>query len=410
MNDFSAEAMGLVIREHRQAQQPPMTQEELAKRADYGKGGAVSISRIERGLISPGEHRLAAIALALRLTPAQLMQEAEDRTRSLADRRGQRPVKLRDQVAETKRRHAEITEKVAQRSKITQELGEAFNQVHDTARDEFFLRFVELAESISGAPEPERPSEEEIESTGETPAAIRVEAMSVGIANAIRDAAAGAAAGAVGAAAGGAAAYGAFTAAALFGTASTGAAISTLSGVAATNATLALLGGGTLAAGGAGMAGGILLLTGMVAAPAAALAAAGFYVLRQRRTKKEEERLRTEVEVAEAALDQSQQGFDTMTDVLHRATAIMEYVSVHGTHALEKWRVSLPPEPRDWTSLGREGQERYKEFLTVAGCLVAVSSINVSALLTAEPDALREMDKAIDETLRYADKTIKSIV
>ncbi|MFI1792701.1 helix-turn-helix domain-containing protein [Streptomyces olivaceoviridis] len=410
MNDFSAEAMGLVIREHRQAQQPPMTQEELAKRADYGKGGAVSISRIERGLISPGEHRLAAIALALRLTPAQLMQEAEDRTRSLADRRGQRPVKLRDQVAETKRRHAEITEKVAQRSKITQELGEAFNQVHDTARDEFFLRFVELAESISGAPEPERPSEEEIESTGETPAAIRVEAMSAGIANAIRDAAGGAAAGAVGAAAGGAAAYGAFTAAALFGTASTGAAISTLSGVAATNATLALLGGGTLAAGGAGMAGGILLLTGMVAAPAAALAAAGFYVLRQRRTKKEEERLRTEVEVAEAALDQSQQGFDTMTDVLHRATAIMEYVSVHGTHALEKWRVGLPPEPRDWTSLGREGQERYKEFLTVAGCLVAVSSINVSALLTAEPDALREMDKAIDETLRYADKTIKSIV
>ncbi|ALO99519.1 hypothetical protein SHL15_8577 [Streptomyces hygroscopicus subsp. limoneus] len=410
MNDFSAEAMGLVIREHRQAQQPPMTQEELAKRADYGKGGAVSISRIERGLISPGEHRLAAIALALRLTPAQLMQEAEDRTRSLADRRGQRPVKLRDQVAETKRRHAEITEKVAQRSKITQELGEAFNQVHDTARDEFFLRFVELAESISGAPEPERPSEEEIEGTGETPAAIRVEAMSVGIANAIRDAAAGAAAGAVGAAAGGAAAYGAFTAAALFGTASTGAAISTLSGVAATNATLALLGGGTLAAGGAGMAGGILLLTGMVAAPAAALAAAGFYVLRQRRTKKEEERLRTEVEVAEAALDQSQQGFDTMTDVLHRATAIMEYVSVHGTHALEKWRVGLPPEPRDWTSLGHEGQERYKEFLTVAGCLVAVSSINVSALLTAKPDALREMDKAIDETLRYADKTIKSIV
>ncbi|MGV9935756.1 helix-turn-helix domain-containing protein [Streptomyces olivaceoviridis] len=410
MNDFSAEAMGLVIREHRQAQQPPMTQDELAKRADYGKGGAVSISRIERGLISPGEHRLAAIALALRLTPAQLMQEAEDRTRSLADRRGQRPVKLRDQVAETKRRHAEITEKVAQRSKITQELGEAFNQVHDTARDEFFLRFVELAESISGAPEPERPSEEEIESTGETPAAIRVEAMSVGIANAIRDAAGGAAAGAVGAAAGGAAAYGAFTAAALFGTASTGAAISTLSGVAATNATLALLGGGTLAAGGAGMAGGILLLTGMVAAPAAALAAAGFYVLRQRRTKKEEERLRTEVEVAEAALDQSQQGFDTMTDVLHRATAIMEYVSVHGTHALEKWRVGLPPEPRDWTSLGHEGQERYKEFLTVAGCLVAVSSINVSALLTAEPDALREMDKAIDETLRYADKTIKSIV
>ncbi|MFI5617591.1 hypothetical protein [Streptomyces sp. NPDC051567] len=407
MNDFSAEAMGLVIREHRQAQKPSRTQEELAEQADYGKGGAVSISRIERGLVSPGEYRLAAIALALRLTPEQLKQEAEERTRSLARQRGQRPVKLRDQIAETKRRHAEINEKVAQRSKITQELGEAFNHAHDAARDEFFMRFVELAESVSGAPEPERPSEEESESTGEIPTAIRIEAMSVGIANAIRGAAAG---GAAGVAAGGAAAYGAFTAAALFGAASTGTAISTLSGVAATNATLALLGGGTLAAGGAGMAGGALLLTGMVAAPAAALAAAGFYVLRQRRNKKEEERLRTEVEAAQAALDQSQQGFDVMIDVLLRATVIMEYVRVHGTHTLEKWRVSLPPEPRDWESLGHEGQERYKEFLTVAGCLLAVSSINVSALLTAKPDAFREMDKAIDETLRYADRTIRSVV
>ncbi|ATW51100.1 helix-turn-helix domain-containing protein [Streptomyces peucetius] len=407
MNDFSAEAIGLVIREHRQAQRPSMTQEELAEQADYGKGGAVSISRIERGLVSPGEHRLAAIALALQLTPGQLKQEAEGRTRSLARQRDQRPVKLRDQVAETKRRHAEINEKAAQRSKITQEHGEAFNRVHDVVRDEFFMKFVELAKSINGAPEPERPSEEEIESTGETPTAIRIVAMSAGIANAIRGAAAG---GAAGAAVGGAAAYGAFTAAALFGTASTGAAISTLAGAAATNATLALLGGGTLAAGGAGMAGGILLLTGMVAAPAAALAAAGFYVLRQRRNKKEEERLRTEVEAAEAALDQSQQGFDTMVDVLSRATAIMEYVEVHGTHALEKWRVDLPPEPRDWELLRHERQERYKDFLTAAGCLLAVSSINVSALLTAKPDALREMEMAIDETLRYADRTIKSIV
>lgn len=414
MNDFSAEAMGLVIREHRQAQSPLMTQEELAKQADYGRGGAVSISRIESGLVSPGEHRLAAIALALRLTPGQLTHDAEDRTRSLARQRGQRPAKLRDQVAETKRRHAEINEKVAERSKITQEHGEAFKHVHDAARDDFFLRFVELAENISGAPEPKRPSEEEIESTGEIPTAIRIEAMSVGIANAIRGAAAGAAVGAAAGAAatavGGAAAYGTFTAAALFGTASTGTAISTLSGVAATNATLALLGGGTLATGGAGMAGGVLLLTGMVIAPAAALMAAGFYVVRKRLNKAEEERLRTEVEAAEAALDQSQQGFDALIDVLHRATGTMEYVEVHGTHALEKWRASLPPEPRDWESLGREGQERYKEFLTVAGCLLAVSSINVSALLTAEPDALREMDKVIDETLRYADKTIKSIV
>lgn len=55
------------------------------------------------------------------------------------------------------------------------------------------------------------------------------------------------------------------------GTASTGAAIAGLSGVAATNATLAALGGGSLAVGGLGMAGGTAVLGGLVAAPALAI-------------------------------------------------------------------------------------------------------------------------------------------
>jgi hypothetical protein len=54
----------------------------------------------------------------------------------------------------------------------------------------------------------------------------------------------------------------------LFGTASTGAAISGLSGVAASNATLALLGGGSLAVGGGGMALGAAVLSGIAAGPA----------------------------------------------------------------------------------------------------------------------------------------------
>lgn len=62
-------------------------------------------------------------------------------------------------------------------------------------------------------------------------------------------------------AAGGFAAAGATTAAVMaLGSASTGTAIASLSGVAATNATLAVLGGGTLAAGGGGMAAGAAAL------------------------------------------------------------------------------------------------------------------------------------------------------
>ncbi len=70
---------------------------------------------------------------------------------------------------------------------------------------------------------------------------------------------------------GAALAFGAYNGTMLLATASTGTAISSLSGVAATNATLAWLGGGSLAAGGGGMALGTAVLGGIVAGPALAI-------------------------------------------------------------------------------------------------------------------------------------------
>lgn len=66
----------------------------------------------------------------------------------------------------------------------------------------------------------------------------------------------------------GLAAYGSAT---LFATASTGTAISSLSGVAATNATLAWFGGGSLAAGGLGVAGGTAVVGGIAVVPVLAV-------------------------------------------------------------------------------------------------------------------------------------------
>lgn len=66
-------------------------------------------------------------------------------------------------------------------------------------------------------------------------------------------------------------AFGAYGAAGALATASTGTAIASLSGAAATNATLAFFGGGSLAAGGLGMAGGTAVLGGLVAGPALAV-------------------------------------------------------------------------------------------------------------------------------------------
>ena len=75
--------------------------------------------------------------------------------------------------------------------------------------------------------------------------------------------------GAVAGTAGGAlVAFGAYGAAQALACASTGTAIASLSGAAATNATLAFFGGGSIAAGGLGMAGGTAVLGGLVAGPA----------------------------------------------------------------------------------------------------------------------------------------------
>lgn len=67
-------------------------------------------------------------------------------------------------------------------------------------------------------------------------------------------------------------AFGAWGLAGMVGTASTGTAIGTLSGVAATNATLAWLGGGAMSAGGLGVTGGAAVLGGLAVIPAAVVA------------------------------------------------------------------------------------------------------------------------------------------
>lgn len=107
--------------------------------------------------------------------------------------------------------------------------------------------------------------------------------------------------------AGAAAAYATYGGVMALAAASTGTSISALSGVAAYNATMAAIGGGSLAAGGMGMAGGTAILGGLVAAPV--VAALGWAYASHaekalehaRETKKE---VREAVEKIGAALEQ----------------------------------------------------------------------------------------------------------
>ncbi|MEZ9833027.1 hypothetical protein AB4341_05795 [Vibrio breoganii] len=100
---------------------------------------------------------------------------------------------------------------------------------------------------------------------------------------------------------GGSTAVGAWALVSTVGSASTGASIAGLSGVAASNATLAWFGGGSLAAGGAGMTGGMAVLGGIVAVPMLYFASRGAYKKAQK-ISEETEKLDAEIVKLKAML------------------------------------------------------------------------------------------------------------
>lgn len=160
-----------------------------------------------------------------------------------------------DTVKAAQRRNEENTARLEASNKATMEEMDALGK-HELEIIASFDRFSKAFEKIKNPP-----SFAEIEKDDIT--------LSVYTPKEVKDAAVGASVllGGLGGAtlgtAGGFAAAGVTTSAVMaLGTASTGTAISSLSGIAATNATLAALGGGTIAAGGGGMALGTAVLGG----------------------------------------------------------------------------------------------------------------------------------------------------
>lgn len=411
---YSNKALGEVIRELREARPDELSQQSLGERAGYsvGAGAGVSMSRVESGQMRPRPERIERIAAALDVTPAKLIDLAERRTAAqpatgteFAAQEVAPASKLSTAGRPTKERLAKLHRVVGERTRRVDELSEAFNDAHDRARDKFFVPFVERAHLISGAPSVPGPEsldgEEPVEPGAVT--GYQLDLATSRLAGALSGAT-------VGAGLGGAAAYSAFTAAATFGTASTGAAISGLSGVAATNATWAFLGGGSLATGGAGVAGGMMVAASMVAAPAAMLAIGGFLLV-SRRNKQKDLELNRKIDEAEAELERSSVGYEAMVGAIEAATGVLEYIDLHAGHAQNRWRKSLETaEEIGWSDLGPHQQSQYLDFLRVAACQIAVANVNFGAFLTVEGDELQALKDGATESLVFARDLVEELV
>ena len=104
-----------------------------------------------------------------------------------------------------------------------------------------------------------------------------------------------------------------------FGTASTGTAISALSGAAATNAALAWLGGGAISAGGAGIAGGsaLLAMAGPIGIAVAGVSIVGSAALLNRNIKKIDQAKKDQIkklQAASASLKRLKSQIDVLTE------------------------------------------------------------------------------------------------
>lgn len=127
----------------------------------------------------------------------------------------------------------------------------------------------------------------------------------------------------------------------MFASASTGTAIASLSGVAATNATLAWFGGGALSAGGLGMAGGAAVLGGIVAGPI--LAVAGFIM----EAKSEENLEKARYTHSEAVL--AAEKMDTVSNFMEK----LQEISINYENFIIGFR-------REYKDLLSEVEEMYK--------------------------------------------------
>jgi len=97
-------------------------------------------------------------------------------------------------------------------------------------------------------------------------------------------------------------------------------------------------------------------------------------------------------------------------DILARATELLGYIAVYGSHAQRRWQAQLPRSPLRWSDLSQDQQRQYKAFVEVAACQVWVDSINMTELLAAQRDQQARLIQVADDILTLAQQAIEMLV
>lgn len=210
--------------------------------------------------------------------------------------------------------------------------------------------------------------------------------------------------------AGGFAAAGATTSAVMaLGAASTGTAISSLTGIAATNATLAAIGGGALSVGGGGMALGSAILGGATLGVGLLVGGVVFNVTGSKMSDQADEAYeqarRTEKEV-----DKIVAYFDDLTNIARSFKKALDEVELqYGKRLVTLSRVVNVSGKTDWFEFTEEEKKLTENTVLLVGMLYKMCKTSI-VLKTENSDGFQSLNRfEIDCVVNDASKLVKKI-
>ena len=175
-------------------------------------------------------------------------------------------------------------------------------------------------------------------------------------------------------------------------TASTGAAISGLSGAAAESATLAWIGGGTLAAGGTGVAGGAMVLTGIGIAPTVLL---GGLALNKEGRKAQTQAARFEAEVEEGVATWALRGriLERVRRRVRELRAVLQGLSDAARRSLDELEL---------LSFDHTDDDHLRRFQEAALLVRSVREVLAAPILDAKGGVSSESERVAFKYKKYA--------